>query len=262
MPTGENHSNFVKFLGTAGSRWVVARQTRASGGVYLELEGSKALLDPGPGALVRCAEADPPIDPVELDALILSHRHIDHCNDVNIMMDAMTGGGLRRRGRLFAPRNCLEGSEPVVLQYVRGFVDGITILEPGMQYRIGNLHFATTVDLEHGGDAFGLHFALPNGRLSFLTDTRAFPDLGALFAGSDTLVINVTLLRRPDSPRILHLCMDDVREIALQARPRRLILTHFGVHVLQEGPENIARDLQDRLGIEVLAATDGMRLEV
>ncbi|MBN2308827.1 MAG: MBL fold metallo-hydrolase, partial [Candidatus Hydrogenedentes bacterium] len=106
--------NYIQFLGTAGSRWVVARQVRASGGVFLELEGKRILVDPGPGALVRCTESEPPIDVAALDGLIITHRHIDHCSDVNILIDAMTGGGYHRgRGIVFAPRDCLEGPDPV-----------------------------------------------------------------------------------------------------------------------------------------------------
>ena len=97
-------NNYIKFLGTAGSRWVVARQTRASGGVYLNLCGKRVHLDPGPGALVRCAQADPPIDPSFIEGIILTHSHIDHCNDANILIDSMTGGGFNKGGTLFAAR--------------------------------------------------------------------------------------------------------------------------------------------------------------
>ncbi len=57
-------------------------------------------LDPGPGALVRATSAVPPCDPVKLDALLLSHKHLDHAGDINVMIEAMTTGGprLRRRG--------------------------------------------------------------------------------------------------------------------------------------------------------------------
>jgi len=100
--TGEDH---IKFLGTAGARFVVARQLRASAGVFIKMKGSNIILDPGPGTLVRCAKSKPPIDIAALDAVILSHAHIDHTNDANILIDAMTGGGLKKRGILFARTN-------------------------------------------------------------------------------------------------------------------------------------------------------------
>ena len=46
--------NKIKFLGTAGARFVVTQQLRKSGGIWLSLDGTNVLIDPGPGSLVRC----------------------------------------------------------------------------------------------------------------------------------------------------------------------------------------------------------------
>ncbi|HAP31749.1 MAG TPA: hypothetical protein DCQ14_01645 [Firmicutes bacterium] len=43
--------DFIKFLGTAGARFVVSRQLRASGGIWFALGGEQILVDPGPGSL-------------------------------------------------------------------------------------------------------------------------------------------------------------------------------------------------------------------
>ena len=118
--------NYIRFMGTAGSRWVVAGQKRASGGVYLNLEGQRILMDPGPGALVRCAACDPPIDPTQLNGVVLTHGHIDHCSDVNIIIDAMTGGGFTRGGSFCAPGSCIDGedADPLVAFNVLACPDG------------------------------------------------------------------------------------------------------------------------------------------
>lgn len=255
-------SNYIRFMGTAGSRWVVARQTRASGGVYLGLCGKRVYLDPGPGALVRCAQADPPIDPSYLEGIILTHSHIDHCSDVNIMIDSMTGGGFNKGGALFAPRACLEGDNRVVLSYLRPFLDEIVMMEPMHSYQLGDLAFTTSIPHNHGTDTFGITFDVHGAKLSFLVDTRFFPELPAAYAGSDVLVIYVTFLEPPPHPRILHLCVDDVKTIVREARPGKVILTHFGVSMIDAGPADVARKLTDELGVEVIAAEDGMTLPI
>ena len=88
----------LRFLGTGGARFVVARQIRASGGIWMRFGETQIHLDPGPGALVRALSALPPCEPRQLDAIVLSHKHLDHSGDVNVMIEAMTSGGFRRRG--------------------------------------------------------------------------------------------------------------------------------------------------------------------
>ncbi|GMU94179.1 MAG: MBL fold hydrolase [Candidatus Hydrogenedentota bacterium] len=250
--------NYIQFLGTAGSRWVVARQLRASAGIYLNLCGRKVCLDPGPGALVRCNMVDPPIDPSSLDGLVLTHSHIDHCNDVNIMIDAMTAGGFNKGGALFAPKSCLEGENRVLLNYLRPFLDSIVTLEPSQEYNLGELRFVTSIPHHHGPDVFGITFVVDDYRLAFLVDTKYFPELSADYVGADLLIINVTFLDKPPHPKILHLCTHDVKEIVREVRPRRVILTHFGTSMLEAGPHCVAARLTDELGVEIVAADDGM----
>ena len=81
-------SDTITFLGTAGARFVVIRQFLASGGAWLNLGNTQILLDPGPGSLVQAAKRK--LDPAKLAAIILSHRHLDHSGDINIMIEAMT----------------------------------------------------------------------------------------------------------------------------------------------------------------------------
>src|SRR6266849_8623477 len=105
-PLGRGPDMKVTFMGTAGARFMVAKQLAASGGLYLEDGGARLSLDPGPGAIVQYATRK--VDLTKLDAIILSHRHLDHAGDVNVMVEAMTDGGFRHRGRLFCPADALD----------------------------------------------------------------------------------------------------------------------------------------------------------
>ena len=99
-------------LGSGGARIVVAKQLRASGGIWFSLAGTRFLLDPGPGSLVRMTGSRHRLDPTKLAGILLSHRHLDHSGDVNNMIEAMTMGGTELRGTLFAPSDALEGDDP------------------------------------------------------------------------------------------------------------------------------------------------------
>jgi len=251
---------FIRFLGTAGARFVMARQLRYSAGTFLSLKGQRLMLDPGPGTLLRCAKARPPVDPGSLDAVVLTHAHIDHSGDVNALLDAMTAGGFKQKGHLFAPADCLEGRDPVVLRYVRRGLESICVLAERTDYRLGSLEFSTSVRHRHPVETYGLKFRAAAGTVSFLVDTEPFDGLAEQYTGTDVLVLNVVLLTPRRSPTVMHLDLGAARELIAAIRPRKAVLTHYGMTMLKAKPRKLAAALSEELGIEVLAASDGMRL--
>jgi phosphoribosyl 1,2-cyclic phosphodiesterase len=250
--------NYIKFLGTAGARVVVCQQLRASGGIWLSLDNTNILLDPGPGALVRCMSSKPKLDPTRLHGIILSHRHLDHSGDINVMIEAMTSGGFKKRGIVFAPSDALS-DDPVILKYAREYVEGIQILSSGNSYNIGNISFSTPIKHIHGkGETYGMNFNTKSYLISYISDTRFFPDLINHYRG-DILIINVVRLNPSD---IDHLCIDDAKKIIENIQPKVAILTHFGMTMLRAKPWVIAENLSHQTKVKVIAATDGMLLDL
>lgn len=250
--------NYLKFLGTGGARIVVAKQVRSSGGIWLSLEGVNLLLDPGPGALVRCWSSRPKMVPTDLDGIIISHKHLDHAGDVNAMIEGMTEGGLKQKGVLFAPQDALN-SEPVVFPYLLEYLSGLEILKEGHSYSVKGLSFSTALRHIHPVETYGLRFQLPEGILSIITDTRFFPELTECYKG-DIVVINVVSLRPFARDSIDHLSIDDVKKIILGIQPRVAILTHFGMSMLRAKPWEIAETLTQETKTKVIAARDGMQI--
>lgn len=257
-----NNKDFIKFLGTAGARFVVAKQLRSSAGAYIRMKEKNIILDPGPGTLVRCAKSKPAIDVTKLDAIILTHAHIDHSNDVNILIDAMTSGGLKRRGILFAPNECIHGEYAVVLPYLRSYAQDIVILKHNRKYNIDRLSFSTSVKHQHQVETYGIIFDHYGRKISFMVDTKYFPDLIKHYEDSDILVMNAVRFTPHESGEVMHLCIDDVKEILSRINPGKAILTHFGMTMLKAKPWVLANELSDELGIDVIAASDGMTIEI
>ncbi len=256
--------NQIKFLGTGGARFVVARQLRRSAGVWYELNGVKFLMDPGPGSLVTLAKSRPRLEPTDLNALVLTHRHIDHSNDINILIEAMTDGGKKKQGRVFAPVDCLE-DDPVILRYVRAFPEEIKILREKTEYKIDSkLRFRTSIRHEHPVETYGLHFLLPEGQISHMVDTAYFDSLLEDYKEAAILILHVVRYEdRGDRARgIYHLNLDNAREIISAIRPRLAVLTHFGMTMLKQKPWILAQQLSDETGVDVKAASDGMTLDV
>lgn len=249
--------DFIKFLGTAGARFVMIKQLRASGGLWISYKDTNVLVDPGPGSLLRCAASKPKLDPANLDAIILTHRHLDHSADINVMIEAMTEGGFKKRGVVFCPKDAI-GEDSVIFKYAMNFPAEIRILKAGETYKVGNFEFQTSLRHIHTVETYGLRFKIKDISIGLLTDTRYFREL-ADFYKTDILIICVVFFQ--PRPGIDHLCLADVKSLIQEIRPNKAILTHFGMTMLKAKPHLKAQELGQRLGLQVEAAYDGMTLD-
>lgn len=254
--------DWIKFMGTAGARFVVSKQLRFSAGTWCSLQGLNILIDPGPGTLSRCFASRPKLDPGKLDALILTHRHLDHSTDINVLIEAMTQGTFNHRGALFAPADAVGGEEPVVLRHTRRSVERLELLREGGRYRLGSIDLTVPVRHRHPVETYGLIFDLPAGRISLISDTAFFPQLADHYAQSDILILNVMLFKALPVKEIQHLDLDSARVLIKSIRPRLAVMTHFGTTMLQHKPYLLARQLTEETGIQVIAAKDGMKIDL
>jgi phosphoribosyl 1,2-cyclic phosphodiesterase len=62
-------------------------------------------------------------------------------------------------------------------------------------------------------------------------------------------------------PGIDHLSLNEVEQIIRETKPKKAVLTHFGMTMLKAKPQLQAERLSRKLKTEVLAAYDGMSLE-
>ncbi len=251
-PSGET----ITFLGTAGARMAVANQILASGGLWLNLNGTEILIDPGPGCIVQSTKRK--LRAEKLSAIILSHRHLDHSADVNIMVEAMTQGGFKPHGRLFAPADALE-TEPVIFSYLRNYLEGVEVLQEGKSYSIGDISFATPIRHIHPVETYGMLFRAAEHTFSYIADSRYFDGLCSSYS-AELLIINVVFIE-PEFP-VDHLSVPDIKHIIAELKPKVAILTHFGMTMWQAKPWEIAQRLSQEIGVRVLAASDGMRFEL
>ncbi|MFO7996728.1 MAG: MBL fold metallo-hydrolase [Dehalococcoidia bacterium] len=249
-------SDTITFLGTAGARFVVTRQFLASGGAWLNLGNTQILLDPGPGSLVQAARRK--LDPAKLEAIILSHRHLDHSGDINIMIEAMTDGGTKKRGTAFVPADALD-QDPVVFSYLRSYLQSVQLLTEGGSYVINDVSLATPVRHKHPVETYGFIFQTPRHTFSWITDTKYFEELASHYRG-ELLIINVVRLS-PGAP-IDHLSLPEAKSIIEEMRPRMAILTHFGMTMWRAKPWELAEKLTVETGIQVIAARDGMKFDL
>lgn len=264
MDRDEMHAyprSFIRFLGTAGTRFVFLTQRRASGGIWFRYGGVTGVIDPGPGSLVRICEARPALDVTDAELLILTHRHIDHSCDANAIIEGMTLGHREGRGAALITRDCLEKGDAVILGYARKKLTKVKFHKDGKSRRLaGSLKVESVVHDHHGVQCYGL-IMRADGEPSWgvISDTTALPFFADRYRRCDMLVINMALPERHG--RIDHMSAPDVADLLRHISPKMVLLTHMGRGVLDMDRDELSRMLStDRT--EVIPALDGMTAEI
>jgi phosphoribosyl 1,2-cyclic phosphodiesterase len=247
----------VIFVGSGGGRMTTATQARATGGLWIVLDGARLHVDPGPGALVHLRSRALALDPGGLDAIVLTHKHLDHAGDVNAMIEAMTGGGTRPRGLVLAPRDAYD-DDPVILHYVRKYARETAVLEAGGRYSIGEMTLETPLRLRHPVETYGLRLVGRRHTVGLIACTGYFPELEQALR-ADLLILNVVFREPRDET---HLALPDARRLIAAMRPRLAVITHFGLTMVRARPWELAEALSQETGVRVLAARDRWRLSL
>ena len=240
------------FLGCAGGRRVTFKQHRGSGGFLLHIQDTLVHVDPGPGAFIRMIQAG--IEAENLSAIVLTHRHLDHSADVNVLVEARTFGGWYSGGILVAPEDALSGEDPVVFKYHRKNLDRIYTLKEDFSLSIGGLKVEAALKHEHHGvETYGLIFVGDGRRIGYVTDGRFSEAMLEAYRGCDVLIVNTTFRK----PRELdHMCLDDAVRIFSETKPKLGIINHFGMEILAMGLDKAASYVEKNSSVKTIAARE------
>ena len=217
-------------------------------------------IDPGPGALVRALGTVPPERPAELDAIVLSHKHLDHAGDGQRDHRSDGAGRLEAARRAVRTARCVgRRFDPAALRRAISYRGTRSLMSAAGPLRDQRRRGArASIRHQHPlVETYGLHFRYEGTTVSYLPCTRYFEGLIEDYRAHapDVLVINV--LRYADSMDVDHLTLEDAKRLIGGIRPRSAIMTHFGTKMLERDPRRLAYDLEDELGIRVYAARDG-----
>lgn len=251
----------LTFLGTGGGRFSTLFQARATGGVYLEDAAARLHIDPGPGALLQLHAAG--LDPRDTTGVMVTHSHLDHCNDANLVVEGMTRGGTEKRGFLVGSVSVMEGhggSPPIITPYHRDLVTDCATARPGGSYRVSGTRVEFLPTEHRDPTTIGFKMETSAGTVTYYTDSIARQDLIDPLEGSRVLALGITRPRSAHIPH--HMTTDDAADIARQVEPELLVLTHLGLKLIREGPEKEARYVEEETGVRTIAAQDLMEVLV
>jgi len=249
--------NRIIFLGSGGGRTILFTQLRHTGGIYLELDGKSFLIDPGPGSLYHARKLRLKVE--KLNAILLSHRHVDHSNDVNAYLDGLTNTAL------IAEKTSLTGDEndtPVVSKYHQEKTKSIRAVVQDEEIALGDIKIKTTL-AEHTCPTIG--FIIEGSRkIGYTSDTVFYDGIEKYFDGVDVLIANV-LVPHGKKPFLLkHLSVDDVVKMVnrMTIKPELIIITHLSMWMLKNSPYEQARFIQKNTGVKTIAAKDNMEINL
>jgi len=237
-------------------------QRRRTGGIRILHDKVNIHLDPGPGGLIYSLEAG--LNPQKITGVLVSHCHPDHCNDAEVLIEAMTQGMTRKRGVLAAAHSALNGNqqcEASISKYHQEMPAQVVDAKPGTEFNIDDVRISVAEARHTDPDAVGFRFETPNlGDIAYTSDSEYFEGIGKPYQGVRLLLLCV--MRPEGSPWKGHMTSNDAVKIIEKAQPEMAVLTHFGMQMIFKGPANEARSIQQRTGVSTVAASDGMRITV
>lgn len=247
----------LTFLGTGGGRVSVSNQIRSSGGFIIQIPNFQIHVDPGPGALANTANTK--VRANKTNVIISTHGHIDHANDVNALIEAVTLGGINKKGILISSKEVVEGDSediPWLRKFYKDHLQEVIIVKADDKVKLGENTIIATKTRHDKEDCFGFKMEGPNISIGYTSDTAYFKELRNYFKDVAVLVINV--LRPNNDKWKTHMCSEDAIKLIDEVRPELAIITHFGAKMIRAQPLQQAREIQKRTGVRTVAAYDGL----
>ncbi|MCX8175710.1 MAG: MBL fold metallo-hydrolase [Candidatus Bathyarchaeota archaeon] len=252
------------FLGTGGGRFSIITQQRRTGGLRIisKKEKLNIHIDPGPGALIYSLMGR--LDPKKINMILVSHAHPDHYTDGEVLIEAMTLGAFKKAGCLVCAKSVTSGNDvcgPAISKYHKNLPEEVVELKDKEKHEYLEVEVEAVKAVHYDPDTVGFKLRFPSGKtIGYTSDTEYFEDLGKRYANTDVLIL--CTMRPQKSPLKWHMSVDDAVRIVDEAKPKKAIITHFGMKmIVNSNPDNEAKHIEKQTGIPTIAAYDGMHLE-
>jgi ribonuclease Z len=247
-----------------GSSCGLPTEGRFTSAYALSVAGKLFLLDCG--APVSSLLYHYGLDPIDVQAVFLSHWHMDHVAGLGLFL---TQNDLRRRPgplAVYGPRGTRGKirrllTDSFVLPDELSYPLQITNIKAKKKYKeaLIRVSYFETQHLEESkyktrfgnkAVAYGLVVNGPGWQLVYSGDLRSPRELSPHIAGCDLLIHEMT-----------HPRAEDVADFAETAKVPHLVISHIGSE-FDEAPEKIARIFADRYSGQLTIAEDGTKVHL
>jgi ribonuclease BN (tRNA processing enzyme) len=243
-------------LGSCGA-WPEAG--RAATGFLVGHDGFNVAVDLGTGTLANLERLVPH---ERLDAILITHKHLDHCLDLYPLTVARV---FHREPLdplpLYAPAGvferiaALEDAEGV--EEMRRLFD-VRVIEPGAVFEVGPFRVSTRL-LPHLVPNAGLRMEVEGSVLAYTGDTGPSEEIEELGREADLLVAEASWLEPDERIGPTHLTAGQAAGHADRAGARALMLTHFWPGLDRDASREQAADV---FAGDLVLAEEGLRVRV
>ena len=199
---------------------------------YIEAAGKKIVLDMGSGSFEKLCER---VSPEEIDLIIVSHFHLDHCADLGVFGYYNQKSGTKTRVfcpfdpsafALFSLNKHFSATE--IKEGVFGF-DGI------------RLEFFRT---RHPVETYAVRITAEGKTLSYTADSNVFDNLDKVFSGSDLVISDSAFLFSDWSEEKPHISARHCGEYSARYRVKTL-LSHLNPRADEKAVLSEAEKISD-----------------
>jgi ribonuclease BN (tRNA processing enzyme) len=248
-----------------GSGTANPHPARSSAGFWLETSGGTVMLDFSASALHRIAQEQ--LDWANLDAVWISHFHLDHCCGLPAY--------------LFATRHAPETRDrkkPLTVYGARGITKLLELFDEAAGGKLFKQPFpvniveieqleafeilprvrAVALSTPHTENSHAFRIEDTSGSLAYTSDTGFGKEIAAFSKNTDLMITESSFFK--DKKVDIHLELAEAMYLIRKARPKRAMLTHF----YSEWDEVDFKTEISKFDpvCEVLEAVDGLRIDV
>lgn len=186
-------------------------------------------------------------DPMELKAIIITHRHIDHSYGLPSLLEMLRLSGKKDPLKIYIGEDFLSEMRQILKTYelIRGdFPFELVAVKPDILL-FEDPFEVRSFPVKHSVPNFGLKITFSNACIVYTSDTEPCEEVVRQAKNVDVLIHEATCSETITGRKEGHTCVEDAARIAKEAGAKTLCLVHIGpeleshLHELKKRAEEI-----------------------